>query len=366
MKVAYVLLALMVAGGVVVGDRYCQAAPAATPTKVSAATEKASERTNVIAASTKAPEPSPTTAAPVKKSTFPVQGKPVTIVNPFPPGGTGDVVARFEAPMLEKEWGVPVQVVNKPGAGGQVALTALVMSNPDGHTIAFATLPASISAYLDQDRKAVFGRNDLQPVALHFVLPMALAVRSDSPYTNLKDLVDAAKARPQQIKMSTTGIMGVAHLGMLLLEKASGAKFAAVHFDGGPPATTALLGGHVDFQIVAISNFTPLVKAGQVRLLGIMDKNESRFFPGVKTFESQGYKGEMATSQGWIVRAGTPTEVVNTLAGTARKIMDTQDYIKKLAELGAEPRYMNAADYSTYWDGLEAVVKQMMAENPQK
>ena len=332
MKVADVLLVLVVAGGVVVGVECSRAA----------------------------------TAAPTKKSAFPIQGKPVSLVNPFPAGGTGDVVARYEAPMLEKEWGIPVQVVNKPGAGGQAALTNLVTSNADGHTIAFATLPASISIYLDPERKAVFGRKDLQPVALHFVLPMALAVRSDSPYHSLKDLVEAAKARPQQIKMSTTGIMGVAHLGMLLLEKASGAKFAAVHFDGGPPATTALLGGHVDFQIVAISNYTPLVRAGQVRLLGIMDKNESKFFPGVKTFEAQGYKGEMATSQGWIVRAGTPMEVVDTLTAAAKKIMETEDYIKKLAEIGAEPRFMNAADYAAYWDGLEAVVKQMMAENPQR
>jgi tripartite-type tricarboxylate transporter receptor subunit TctC len=176
----------------------------------------------------------------VAKVSFPA-GKPITIIVPYAAGGTTDVGARLLAELLEKELSTPVQVVNKPGSASQVGLTELVNAKPDGYTLSYGVLPTIITHYLDPERRAPYTRENFQPVALHHLVPAMLAVRTDSPYKTLNDLIEAAKANPGQIKVSDSGLMANPHLSVLLLERAAGVRFASVHFDGGAPSVTALL-----------------------------------------------------------------------------------------------------------------------------
>ena len=170
------------------------------------------------------PAPAPTTApaAPAAaKSTYPEKGKVVTLIIPWGAGGGSDVGARLLTPLMEKDLGVTIEVVNKTGGGPQVGITDLVNAKPDGYTFGMTNLPATAAIYLDAERQATFGRKDLQPVALHVFDPIAVAVRQDSPFKTMKDFMDAAKADPGKIKIATSGILSATHIGFLSLEKSA-------------------------------------------------------------------------------------------------------------------------------------------------
>ncbi len=291
---------------------------------------------------------------------FPAKGKPITIIVPFAAGGGTDVAARLLASLMEKDLGVPVQIVNRPGAGSQVGVTALATSKPDGYTIGITPFPHVMTTYLDPERKAVFSRSSFEPVGAFFVNPVISSVAAGSPHKTLKDVIDAAKANPGKIKAGATGILGPSHLGLLQLQQVAGVQLAAVQFDGGAPQMTALLGGHIDLA----TNITPEVmgpsKAGQIRLLGIMDKTESPFLPGVKTLESQGYPVVSTSPVGISAPAGTPKEIVTLLAASMKKAVSSTDWKSKMQDLGFTTMVPNPNDYAAFWQETEARVKPLM------
>jgi tripartite-type tricarboxylate transporter receptor subunit TctC len=297
----------------------------------------------------------PEAAAP--KSSFPEKGKTITIIVPFTAGGNTDTAARAVAPLLEKELGTPVQVVNKPGAGSQVGLTQLAHAKPDGYTLGIASLPAVNAIYLDPDRKAVFTRASFQPLALEVHHPGLLAVRADSPYKTIQDVVAAAKASPEKLTANTTGILGDDHLAVLQLQTLTGAKFAIVHFDGGSAATTAFLGGHIDLYVGNFADMFSHYKAGTVRVLGIADKVESRYFPGVKTFEAQGIPLYASADFGVVMPAGAPKEVLETLSAALEKVATSDEHVKKLESMGLPAKYEGPAGFARVWGEIDAWAK---------
>src|SRR5512142_902095 len=143
---------------------------------------------------------------------FPQKGRSVTIIVPNAPGGINDMTARLVAPVLEKELGTPVQVVNKPGAATLTGLTEAALAKPDGHTIVVLGLPGNLTAYLDPDRKAIPQVRELQPVASQNLDVGAALVNAESPYRTVKDLVSAAKASPGGLMAATDGLMGSDHM----------------------------------------------------------------------------------------------------------------------------------------------------------
>jgi tripartite-type tricarboxylate transporter receptor subunit TctC len=336
-----------------------QAQPAPTPTKAPAASVPAT-------AEAKTPVPQQTAAqptnAPASKSSFPEKDKTITMIIPWPAGGGTDVPARLLAPLLEKELGVPIQIVNKPGASGQIGITELSKSKPDGYTFGYTTLPGTVTAYLDPDRKAGFSRKDLLPLAQHNGEPGALAVNANTPYQTVKDVVDAAKANPGKIRAAIDGIQNEDHLVTLQFQKLTGTEFTLVPFQGGAEATTALAGGHVDLRFGKVSNFKSAVQSGKVRVIGIQDKEESKHYPGVKTFEAQGYNFYFFTSRGISLPAGTPKDVVDVLSAAIKKCAESEEHVNKLDELGIMVRYLNPEQYAAFWDEIEAMVEPLIPE----
>jgi tripartite-type tricarboxylate transporter receptor subunit TctC len=300
-------------------------------------------------------------ASPAAPAEFPVKGKPINIIVGAAAGGPNDLAARLLAPLMQKELGTPVQVINRPGAGWQVGTTELTRSKPDGYTIGYAPLPSIITLYLDPDRKAVFGRKDFQMLAMHVLDPGAIAVRTDSPYKSVKDLVEAAKANPGKIKVSHTGIMGDDHLAILQFEKLTGADFAVVGFDSSTGAQNALLGGHIDVDFDNVGTFPSHVKAGTMRVLGIMDKQETRYYPGVKTVEAQGYKLFSSSARTVVMPAGAPKEVIAILSNAIKKAMEDPEHQKRLEEMAFPLRYMGPEETAAFWDQMEAQVKPYFA-----
>ena len=301
-------------------------------------------------------------AAPAQKVEFPEKGRTINFIINQPAGGPTDLAFRALATVMEKDLGVSIVIVNRPGATGQVGTTELVRSKPDGYTIGNTNLPSTINNYLEPDRKAVFGRKDLQQVANQVVDPETLNVRADSPFKTLKDLVDAAKANPEGVRLATSGQLGNDHMAAMLFQKTAGIRFRFIHFDGGAPTINALLGGHVDVVSSTAGTPTAHFRSGAIRYLGIMEKEPSPLFPGVPTYESQGYKLYFASSRGISVRAGTPKEVVEILAGAVKRAMESEVVKSRMETLGLVQRYMGPDEYTKYWDEFEAQTKPLLEE----
>lgn len=336
-----------------------QAAPSPALTKAPAEPAKAAEQTKVVPAPTSAPEVAKPTPVPPKVS-FPAKGKAISIIVPFPPGGGTDIAARVLAPLLEKELGVPVQIVNKAGAGAQTGLAELALAKPDGYTVGYTNLPAAVLIYLDPERKATFTLKSFQPVANQVRNSVVAAVQSGSPYKSMKDLIDAAKASPDKIKVGTPGVMSPAYLGILQLQEVTGAKFRIVNFEGGAPLVTALLGGQIDVGFPVIPEILSHSKSGLLRVLGIMDDDVSKLLPDAKTMASQGYQVSMPTSLGISAPAGTPREIVDILSGAAKKAIATEEHQKKVAELGYDLFYQDPGQFSKFWADYEIKIQSLM------
>jgi len=341
-----------------------QAAPA--PTAAPAAPTKAAEAakpTAAPAAPTVAPAAAPTTAA-APKVNYPEKGKTINMIVPFAAGGPTDIAARLMAPVLEKELGVPVQVVNKPGAAAQIGIGEVARAKPDGYTIGAALQPPSVIAYLDKANPATFSRKDLQPVAMYAMDSYVLAVKADGPYKTVKDLIDAAKAKPDAVKFSTTGPTSGAYISADLLAKRAGVQFATVSFDSGAQQVMAILGDTVDATMCNGSVAVSQVRNNSIRLLGILSNEENKFFPGVKPLPAQGYDVVLGASHGLIVPAGTPMEVHNKLRDAVKNAITSpayEDTRKKMEELTYVPTYMDTAEYNKHWDETEVAVKAVFA-----
>jgi tripartite-type tricarboxylate transporter receptor subunit TctC len=303
----------------------------------------------------------PSAAAPAQKVEWPEKGKAVTVIVGYPAGGGVDVAARLIGPLLEKDLGVPFQVVNRPGAGGQVGLTALATSKPDGYTIGYTINPTTAITYLDAARKAAYTRKSFQPIANQFLQPHAVVVVAKSPYKTLKDLIDAAKTNPDKITHGTTGLGGSTHMSALMFQKAAGIKLATVHFDGDSPQIAALLGGHIAVGIIPVAAILSHARSGQVRIFGIMDRERGENAPDVMTLEEQGYKAYGASVGGISAPAGVPQEMVTTLAEAIKRAVATDQHKKRMGDLGYTVRFMDTAQYKAYWDTVDADVPPLIS-----
>lgn len=289
-------------------------------------------------------------------------GKSIAVFVGAAAGGPTDIGARILAGPMEKVLGTRVQVENRPGAGWQVSMTALARSKPDGYTIGFTVLPQAITLYLDPMRKAIFNQKSYEFLGMQVVDPGTVVVKASSPHRTLNNLVDAARANPWKIKVGAGGILSDDHLAILRLQRVADVKFSVVHFDGAAPTMNALLGGHLDAYFGNVGDTANQAKAGSVRVLAILGKEENRFLPGAKTAESQGWKLYSDSSRGLIAPAGVPKEIVRIFADAIKQAVDNEEHRKKMEEQSLTVRYMDPAQMAAYWAEMEEWVKPLVAE----
>lgn len=351
-------VAAIVAVGVILAGCSSQAAP--SPTAAPAA-PKTGEATKAPAASTSAPAAAAQpTAAPAKKTDWPQKGRSVMTVIPYAAGGGTDVGTRMILPYFEKDFGVSFEAENKTGAGSQVGLTEIARAKPDGYTIGAANLPAIITTYLDKTRKAAYERKSFQPIGLSVADPVSIVVKSDSPYKSVKDVVDAAKASPKKVRAGVTTLTGPSNMALQELQQMANVQFAVVGFDGDPPAITALMGGHLDVLFVYVGAANSQVKAGELRYVAVGDDQQSKYAPGVKTLAEEGYKISWATSRMLAAPAGTPKDVVDSLAASMKKAMESEDLKSKMDKEALSIKYMGPEEVGKYWDDMEKRIVPLM------
>lgn len=294
-----------------------------------------------------------------KPRDYPV--KPVTIQLGFGAGGSSDVGVRVLADALKKVIGQPVLAENKPGAGGQVLWTDFKNNaKPDGYTLALVNIPQLQTIVFDPVRKSLFTMKDFQPVANHVQDPGAILVRKDSPYKTLEDFLNDAKARPGQVKCSTTGIGSDDHLAVLDVQRKTNLRFNIIHLQDTPSALTQVLGGHTDVNFDNVGGFLPSVKSGLARILGVMMDQRFPDLPDVPTFKERGIDLVSSSTRGYAFPAGTPMPIVRYMEQSLKKAMDDPDHIRRMADAGLTIKFMGVEEFTKFLEGQNERAKQLI------
>jgi len=283
----------------------------------------------------------------------PYPTRPITIVNPFPPGGLSDVITRPLAAVMEPLLKQPVVIVNKSGAAGAVGAQFAATAKPDGYTI--LTHIVSISVFPEVD--ALFGRtpkytrDQFVTIARINADPPVLIVGAETPWKTLKDLVDDAKKRPNEIIFSSSGPYGALHLPTeMLLRAAGGLRMRHLPTTGGGPALTALLGGHSQVLVSTVGVAAPQIKAGKARPLATFGTTRLAHLPDVPTLKELGYDVEFYVWAGLFAPRATPANAVKALRDAVRTAVQRPDFKKAMDNVQLVIAYQDAPEFAAWWD----------------
>jgi tripartite-type tricarboxylate transporter receptor subunit TctC len=285
--------------------------------------------------------------------------KPVTMIVPFPPGGVADIVGRPLAAAMEKSLKQPIVVVNRTGAGGAVGMAAVAKAPPDGYTILMALSSISIFPVSDRinGRPPAYEMSDFAPIALVTADPTVLVVRTDSPYASVKDFVAAAKASPGKINYSSAGVYSTLHVAMEIFAHAAGINLFHVPYQGGGPAVTALLGGHVEALASGPAAAIAQIKAGKMRALASWSTERLKLLPDVPTFKELGYDAEFYIWSGVFAPAAAPAQVVAKLRAAVREAANSPEFKNAMDKVATPIAYLDAPEFRKYWDRDAARLK---------
>lgn len=294
------------------------------------------------------------------KPAFPERA--IELIVPFSAGGSTDIGARILAPYVEKELGVPVNIVNKPGGGGWVGWTELVNKKPDGYTLAYINNAGFITGYLDPNQKRKENLESFTLIANHINDPGIIAIRPDETrFTNIQELVEYAKKN--ELTTTSTGVASDDHLAALKMNKVLGTKFVTVHNKGASEGVSAVLGGHVDLLFANVGDVTNLYKSNQVKVVAIMAEERSEFLPDVPTLKESGF-GDIfsGSARGIAGPKGMDPEVVEILRAAFEKAIKNEEQIKKQGESGLQVMYIDKDVYYNFMKNDEKAVIDLMDE----
>lgn len=281
--------------------------------------------------------------------------RPITLIVPFSAGGGTDLGARLLAADLEKELGTSIVVVNREGAGSQTGLTVLANAKPDGYTIGAVNMPAMNTLILSPERKAAFGIDSFEYIINHVTEPLIIGVKPDSPYRTLKDLMEDAKKRPNELRVGTSGALTPEHLAQLQLEQAAPTRLRIAHFDGAAGSMTQFRGGRTDIA------FTTPSFLAEVRPLAALTRERMKIIPDIPTAVEQGYPTMvMVSSRGFAVPKGTPAPVLARLREAFTKVASSEAHMAKAAEKKLTVAVVSGEDYAKYVRELHQEATQLV------
>jgi tripartite-type tricarboxylate transporter receptor subunit TctC len=263
--------------------------------------------------------------------------RPVRLIVGFTPGGGVDINARLLAPKLGEYLGQQVIVENRPGAGTNIANEFVAKSAPDGHTLLINTPAVAINMALYRDLPFDTLR-DFAPVSVFSESPNVLVVNAKLPAANVKELIAMARSAPGKLNYSSAGVGTSQHLVAELLKLRTGTFIVHIPYKGTAPSLTALIAGEVDLSFANIPSIQAHVKSGRLRALATAAAKRDPQLPDVPTMTEAGVEGvEVVVWYGVLAPAGTPREIVNTLAGAIARATRDADVRRRMLEQGAAP-----------------------------
>ena len=262
--------------------------------------------------------------------------RPVKIIVPFPAGGTADVMPRVIGEWLSRKWGQPVVVENRTGAAGNIGAEAVAKAEPDGYTLLSAPPPPLV---INQNLypKLGFDPSEFVPIVIMGRVPNALVVNPKLPLNSVAEVIAYAKANPGKLTSATQGNGTTSHLTSELFQMMADLKFQHVPYRGSAPALTDLVAGSVDLMFDNLGVSLPLVKGGQLKLLGVATPKRMASLPDVPTIAETLPGFESAAWFAIVAPTKTPQAVVDKINADVNEALRQSDIVQRLTQLSAEP-----------------------------
>jgi tripartite-type tricarboxylate transporter receptor subunit TctC len=277
--------------------------------------------------------------------TFPA--KPIRIIVTFPPGGQTDVVARAIQPYLEKHLGQPVVIDNRPGAGGTIGVDAVAKAPPDGYLIGVGPMGALTVGL--QEKLPYDTLKDLVPVSLLTTTPFVMAAPLSSKARHAGDVIAFAKAKSEKLSIGHGGIGSAMHLTALLFNHMAGIDIPLVPYRGSAPVFADVVAGHIPLGIGDSTAALAVIRAGQVKALGVSSARRDPSMPDVPTFAESGVPGYEA--MGWfgiVAPAGTPPDIVARLNQAVVGALKDPAVAGRMRAVGAEPHPTSREEFAQF------------------
>ncbi len=288
--------------------------------------------------------------------------KPIEIVVPFNGGGGTDTMARIFAEYLAKQLDNPVVVVNRPGAGGEVGMTEVAQSDPDGYKLIVINTPNVLTIPTERDARFTYESFDLLGTIAED--PGTLSVRADDEIETIADLVAAAEAAPGEVTYGTSGVGSAGHIAGLLFSQAADAELLNVPYTGSSAVRTALLNGDVRVATANLGEALNFADGNPWRILGVMASERVAGQPDLPTFAEAGYPIQAGSLRGLGVAAGTPADVLETLREGVAAVMADDAFLAASAKANVPVRYLDADEHAAALAALDTNIKALWAATP--
>ncbi len=287
--------------------------------------------------------------------------RPITIIVPWGAGGGTDATGRILAILMEKEFGVPVNVVNRTGGSGVIGHSAIATAKPDGYTLGVITVEVTMMHWQGLTEITY---DSYTPIAQYNADPAGLQVRADAPYKTAQDVLDAIRANPGKFSASGTGQGGIWHLALAGTLQVAGLAPDAVKWvpsRGAAPGLKDLVAGGIDFVTCSVPEARALLEAGKVRSLAVMDAQRNPAFPNVPTLkEATGLDWTIAAWRGIAGPKGLPQEVMDKLVPVLKKIHGSKDFRDFMAKRGFGVVWKGPDDFKAFMAKADADMGKIM------
>lgn len=262
--------------------------------------------------------------------------RPISLVVPFPPGGTTDVLARAIAARLSPALGQPVIIESKPGAGATLGAAYVAKAAPDGYTLLVGAVHHTIATSIYKNLSYDFQKS-LAPITTIAFVPNVLVVNVSTPVQSAQELVALAKQSPTRLAYGSAGNGTAQHLVGEQFQIETGAPLLHVPYKGSGPLVTDLLGGQITMTFDTVTPVLPHIRAGKLKPLAVTSAKRSSALPEVPTMQESGISIDIGTWFGVLAPAGTPVEIITRLNKELTAIIASPDFRAQMADIGAEP-----------------------------
>lgn len=286
-------------------------------------------------------------AGPLAAQTYP--SKVITIIVPFPPGGTTDVTARLVAAEMSKTLGQPIIVENKAGANGNIGSTAVARANPDGYTLLATGIGSNAVNHGLYTNMAYDSRKDFAHITQMTSGPNVLVVNGEFPAKTFEEWVEVVRAAKTPLNYASAGNGASGHMAMELLKTTAGLKIDHIPYKGGAPAFQDVMGNQVPFMFINQDLPLPHIKTGKIRVLAVASSERNPSYPDVPTIAESGFPGFAAVSwNGLAAPAGTPKDIIEKLYAAAAKAINEPTIKDKMLTQGFVPGGMKPEEMQAF------------------
>lgn len=271
--------------------------------------------------------------------------RPITLIIPFTPGGSNDMVGRAIGKKLSEAWGQPVVVENRGGAGGLIGTAAVASAPPDGYTLLLVSPTFTINPAIKKTMPFDTVK-DFTPVAFIARAPMLITASNRLPVESARELFALARSRPGQITYASAGLGSINQISTELIAFSAGVRFMHVPYKGGAPALNDLVGGHVDIFVSSLPQALQLIRGGQIKTLAVTSPRRTALLPDVPTLAESGTSGaDSGTWWGIAGPAGMPADIVNALNAEIGKMLSSPELGRFFTNEGAEAEPMTPQQF---------------------